>query len=301
MAKRLGYTIKSLCQLFGVTKQAYYKHSEKVIDHCILVRFILEFVRGIRSDDPEIGGEKLWYMYKDYFGSELSIGRDAFMGILGCYGLLLRKSRRSTRTTDSNHNYPVYADLIKNLLIIRPNQVWVSDITYIRLREKEFCFLSLVTDAYTHEIVGWYVGPTLEATYTLEAFKQAANGLKDDQLEGLIHHSDRGVQYACTAYPSELKKRKIQISMTQSGDPKDNAIAERVNGILKGEFLNHHTFEHIDQVRLAVDKAVAFYNYKRPHRSLDMKTPVQARVLTGLVNKKWKSYREEYLKTCLMT
>lgn len=255
-------------------------------------RFLLEYVRTVRKQIPGIGGEKLWLMYKAYFGREHSLGRDAFLEVVRRNGLMLRKRKRSCRTTDSTHGLPVYADLVKDLLVDRPRQVWVSDITYIWTNEG-FCFLSLVSDAYTHEILGWFVGPTLEAIYTLEALKMACRDLSEDQ-ETLIHHSDRGIQYACLLYTSFLKEKKIRISMTQSGDPKDNAIAERINGILKDEFLNHYQFENIAEVSQRITQVVEFYNTQRPHRSLDMMAPVQAREKRGTIKKRWKCYKDEY-------
>lgn len=254
--------------------------------------FIVEYVRGIREQHPGIGGEKLWLMYRHYFGTENSLGRDAFLEVLSTRGMMLRKRKRSCKTTDSSHNLPVYPDLVKNLLVARAGQVWVSDITYV-LTEEGFCFLSLVCDAYTHEIIGWFVAPTLEALYTLEALKMACQGLREDKPM-LIHHSDRGVQYACMLYTSYLKERNITISMTQSGDPKDNAIAERVNGILKTEFLNHYQYENITQLRRRVEQAIGFYNKQRPHRSLDMMTPVEVREKTGAIKKRWTCYKDAY-------
>lgn len=231
-------------------------------------------------------------MYKDYFAEAHSLGRDAFLKVLRSQGMMLRKRRKSCRTTDSRHDLPLYADLTGNLLLTRANQVWVSDITYIKT-QAGFCFLSLVSDAYTHQILGWRLAPTLEATYTLEALKIALRGL-DKKESNLIHHSDRGVQYASLLYTSYLKKWKIKISMTQGGDPKDNAIAERINGILKTEFLNHYHFHNPEQVRQRVEQAVDFYNNRRPHRSLDMLTPLQARECTGVIKKRWKSYKDNY-------
>lgn len=255
-------------------------------------RFLLEYVHGIRELDPGLGGEKLWIMYKEYFGRDYSLGRDAFLSVLKQYGLMLRKHKKGCRTTDSNHGLPVYPNLVGHLLLTRPNQVWVSDITYI-LTYEGFCYLSIVTDAYTHEVIGWFVGPTLESIYTLEALKMACKCLEGTTID-LIHHSDRGTQYASLLYTSHLKGLKIQISMTESGDPKDNAIAERINGILKTEFLNHHQFADIEQVRLKVVQAIEFYNNQRPHRSLDMITPVQAKEKTGIIKKRWKSYKDNY-------
>lgn len=238
-------------------------------------------------------------MYKDYFDTEQSLGRDAFLAVLKEHGLMLRKHRKGPRTTNSNHDLPVYPDLVKNLLVTRPTQVWVSDITYVRTDEG-FSYLSIVTDAYTHEVLGWYVGPTLESIYTLEALKMACKHLERGTTLNLIHHSDRGCQYASLLYTSYLKGLGIKISMTQGGDPKDNALAERINGILKTEFLNHHRLTSITQVREKVNRAVDFYNNHRPHRSLDMMTPAQAKEKTGQIKKRWKSYKDSYREESIM-
>lgn len=285
-----------LCRLFGVSKQAYYQHVDNVFARLAHERFLIEYVHSVRELDPGIGGEKLWLMYKGYFGTEHSLGRDAFLAVLKAHGLMLRKHRKGPRTTHSNHDLPVYPNLVCNLLVTRPNQVWVSDITYVRT-DDGFCFLSIVTDAYTHEVVGWFVGPTLESVYTLEALKMACTRLEGTHIK-LIHHSDRGTQYASLLYTAYLKGLNIQISMTESGDPKDNAVAERINGILKTEFLNHHHFAGIMQVRNTVMQAVDFYNNQRPHRSLDMMTPVQTRQTTGRIKKRWKSYKDSYREEC---
>lgn len=236
-------------------------------------------------------------MYKEYFGQKYSVGRDAFLMILSQHGLTLRKNHKSCRTTNSEHGLPLYPDLVKNLCIVRPNQVWVSDITYIRLLNDDFCFLSLVTDAYSHEIIGFQVGPTLETVHTIKALEQASKRLSTNQT-ALIHHSDRGVQYASYLYTNELKRQGIKISMTQNGDPKENAIAERVNGILKQEFLNHYEFGSIEEARQAVTIAVNFYNTQRPHRSIDMLTPQKAAMQEGKLPKRWVSHKEKYCQGC---
>ena len=233
-------------------------------------------------------------MYRAYFSEKQSLGRDSFTKVLRQYGLTLRKPRKGCRTTNSEHDLPLYPDLIKALAIVRPNQVWVSDITYIRLLIG-FCYLSLITDAYTHEIIGYYVGLTLETKHTLKALRQAFERLSAI-TEEVIHHSDRGVQYASFMYVNELKEQGIRISMTENGDPKENAIAERVNGILKQEFLDHYEFETIDEVRQAVDVAVKFYNTQRPHRSIDMLTPQQAALRTGILPKRWVCYKDKYIQ-----
>lgn len=287
--------MKGLCSLFGASTQAYYKHSDDCLFKASRARFIVEYVQSIRQIDKGIGGEKLWYMYKDYFGQKYSVGRDAFLMILSQHGLTLRKSRKSCRTTNSEHGLPLYPDLIKHLWIVRPNQVWVSDITYIRLLSDDFCFLSLITDAYSHEIIGYQVGPTLETVHTLKALEQASKRISINAIE-VIHHSDRGVQYASYMYTNELKRQGIKISMTENGDPRENAIAERVNGILKHEFLNHYEFGTIEEVIQAVEGAVTFYNTQRPHRSIDMLTPQKAALTEGKLPKRWVSHKDRYIQ-----
>lgn len=280
--------------MFGVSKQAYYKHTDDSLEKGVRERFIIEFVKSIREINKGLGGEKLWLLYREYFGEQYSVGRDAFKKVLRKNDLLVRKKRKRVRTTDSSHPYPVYPNLIKDLLTSGPNQVWVSDITYIRT-ESGFCFLSLVTDAYTREIVGYELAPGLDAVYTVKALQRALDKFNTHQLNILIHHSDRGLQYASLVYTDLLRTNGIRISMTENGDPKENAIAERVNGILKQEFLNHLTFESILQLKPVLDKAIAFYNNNRPHRSLDMLTPAQAAITGGKIKKRWKSYRDNYL------
>lgn len=259
---------------------------------------IVEYVEDIRENDHQIGGEKLWIMFLNDFDKRYLIGRDAFLKVLKQYNLMLKSPQKGCRTTDSTHGLPTYPNLIENLAIDRSNQVWVSDITYIRLLENIFCYLSLVTDARDHEIVGWHVGSTLGTIHTIEALRQACKKREALGLKGLIHHSDRGVQYASFMYVDELKKQGIKISMTENGDPKENAIAERINGILKKEFLDKYEFETIEQVRQAVQEAVEFYNTKRPHRSLDMLTPQQAVGTSGVIKKRWPCRTDKYKEAC---
>lgn len=271
-----------LCSLFGRTKQAYYKDENHQFIRMMKEVMAVDYVKGERKKCPGLGGEKLWHKYCLYYGKAYSLGRDAFITVLYNHGLTLRKKKRRCRTTDSCHPYPLYPNRIKGLTVTYFGQVIVSDITYIRQGD-DFCFLSIVTDVYSRSIIGYYVGDTLEAKHTIMALNMALENLGDiPDKKGCIHHSDRGVQYASYDYTDILKEHKIMISMTQSGDPRDNAIAERVNGILKEEFLNVHTFTDIEQVRQAVDKAVDYYNHERPHRSLNMDTPAQRATSEGI-------------------
>ena len=297
-----AYAVKSLCGLLGVSTQAYYKHDDTQMRKMAEEAFVVEFIKSIRERDRGIGGGKLWRMYKKAFGEEHAVGYNRFYDIVEKYGLKVRKRRRRARTTDSDHDLPTYPNLVKDLIPFRPNQLWVSDITYMVIcvngesGEYKFCYLSLVTDYYTKEIVGWCVGETLEAKFAIDALNMALARLDKSLVSDIIHHSDRGVQYASFAYTNILKARGVQISMTECGDPKDNAVAERINGILKNELLKDVVFHSIEEVRTAVADAIDFYNNERPHMSLEWKTPAEAALCTGELKKKWVSHRENFLK-----
>lgn len=291
------------CELLGVSTQAYYKHGNTDLRKLAEESFCVEFIKRVRQKDHGIGGGKLWKMYKREFGEEHSVGYNRFYDIIEKYNLKVRKKKRRVKTTDSGHGLPTYPNLVKELIPLRPNQLWVSDITYMviylnaQTGEYDFCYLSLVTDFYTKEIIGWCVGETLETKFAIEALNMALSRLNGNPAEGLIHHSDRGVQYASYDYTKLLKKHNIKISMTECGDPKDNAVAERVNGIIKNELLMGTSFFSIEEVRKALKVAIDFYNNERPHMSLDWKTPAEAALCTGELKKKWKSYRELAIKS----
>ena len=286
-----------------MSTQAYYKHGNTDLRKLAEEAFCVEFIRRVRQKDPGIGGGKLWRMYKKEFGEDHGVGYNRFYDIIEKYGLKVRRKKRRAKTTDSSHGLPTYPNLVKELVPLRPNQLWVSDITYMviyvnaQTGEYGFCYLSLVTDYYTKEIIGWCVGETLEAKFAMEALNMALSRLDGNPAEDLIHHSDRGVQYASYDYTRLLKKHNIKISMTECGDPKDNAVAERVNGIIKNELLMGTSFFSIEEVRKALKVAVDFYNNERPHMSLDWKTPAEAALCTGELEKKWKSYREIAIKS----
>ena len=214
------------------------------------------------------------------------MGRDAFFELLRDNGLLVRRKRYRVRTTFSSHRFRKYPDLRRDLVPERPNQLWVSDITYIRIKE-DFAYLSLVTDAYSRKIIGFCVSHDLSTDNCLSALKMALSTHLTDQP--LIHHSDRGTQYCSKAYTELLKRKGIAISMTQSGNPRDNAIAERVNGILKMEFLDRK-FDNVNQAYKAVKSAIEIYNTVRIHSSLNMLTPDKAHLTTGPLKRRWRNY-----------
>ena len=291
-----------LCRLFGKSWQAYYQHRDTLEKHLLTEEMVVQFIHEIREYDPGIGGEKLHTIYMSRFGAdyEYMVGRDKMEAIIADNNLYVRKPRRKPRTTDSTHGLPTYPNLIKELIPTRKNQVWVTDITYIPIWTSDdeyiFCYLSMISDYYTKEIIGWYVGETLEAWHSVECLLQAVETLGGEEPIDLIHHSDRGVQYVSAAYTSVLYEAGIRISMTESGDPKDNAVAERLNNTIKNEMFKDIKFHSIDEVRAAMAKAVHFFNNERPHMSLDNMTPHQAASYKGKINKKWTSYREKYLE-----
>ena len=295
--------MESLCRLFGVTKQAYYKHDEnRLLQRVAQESFAVSYIKDIRAKDPGIGGMKLWYMYRREFDGNNPLGRDRFEDIVDRYGLKVRNRIRKPRTTDSTHGLPVFPNLVKDYIPLAPNRLWVSDITYITIWIDDthyiFCYLSLILDAYTKEIVGWCVGPTLDTTYPLIALDMALERIRDISKEevDLTHHSDRGCQYASSKYISKLQTYGIKISMTECGDPKDNAQAERINNTMKNELLKGMRFHSIKEVEVAVGKAVRFYNEERPHMSIDMMTPREAALHVGELTKRWTSLRENHIK-----
>ena len=237
--------------------------------------------------DPGIGYYKLWLMSKRMFLCDWVPGRDAFLGLLRDFQLM-QKRPKPRHTTNSNHRYHKYKNLIRGFVPTHPNQLWVSDITYIDLVDG-CCYLHLVTDAYSRKIIGWCLSDTLEAENTLEALRMAISQATADELKGLIHHSDRGVQYCCNAYTDELKKYGIRISMTEDYKPTDNAIAERVNGTLKTEVVyRERRFKSRQDANGRIQGFILFYNNQRPHFSIGLKTPSEAHQQQGPQQRMWK-------------
>lgn len=216
----------------------------------------------------------------------IKMGRDALFDLLREHNLLIRKRKRTVQTTFSRHWYKKYPNLIKQFEPLAANLLWVSDITYICL-ENGFAYLSLKTDAYSRKIVGFYLSETLESTGCINALKMAIDACAD--CSSLIHHSDRGVQYCSLAYVDLLTDNHIKISMTEQGDPLENAIAERLNGILKEELLQQE-YPDFKTAKIDVAKAITIYNTLRPHSSCNMLTPHTAHRQTGELKKHWKNY-----------
>jgi len=266
--------MNDVCKVFDITRQGHHKAVAAEAPAELEVEMVTQLVAEHRREQPRIGGFKLHHLMKDDLRAMgIKLGRDRFFDVLRGEELLVERRRARTRTTNSFHRYRVWSNLVKGLEVTRPDQVWASDITYIRHRGG-FAYLFLVTDVWSRKIVGWTLGETLETRWSLDALAMAMKGAHAP-VEGLerIHHSDRGVQYCSADYVNGLKKEGIAISMAEAGNPYENAIAERVNGILKDEFLLDRTMEDVETARRAVREAVHAYNNLRPHRSIGLAKP----------------------------
>ncbi len=241
-----------------------------------------------RKHQKRLGTRKLFYEMQDFLKAhQFQIGRDALFDLLSEHGLLvISRKRKGSVTTFSKHRFKKYPNIVKGFIPIAPNQLWVSDITYIHLKEG-FAYLSLITDAYSHKIVGFYLNKDLTAKGPLKALRMAL--ANNSTISNLIHHSDRGVQYCCDDYVKLLNDNNIKISMTENGDPLENALAERVNGILKTELLEE-VFCDFKAAQQAVAVACSTYNHLRPHGSIDNLKPFEAHQKIGELPKRWKNY-----------
>ena len=247
---------------------------------------IITMVKEIRSQAPGIGAYKLFLMLRELYPEEMR-GRDWFYRLMHENHLMLKPQKRR-HTTNSNHNYRKYSNLIKGISIVRANQLWVADITYIDT-DMGVVYLHLLTDAFTHEIIGWVLSDSLVSSNTVAALDMGIEKVAYLGLEGLIHHSDRGVQYCCNLYIEHLKAINATISMTEDYKPTDNAIAERVNGILKTEVVyREQRFKDYDDARRRISEFVQFYNESRPHSSIGYKVPSQAHHETGIQCCMWR-------------
>jgi transposase InsO family protein len=242
---------------------------------------------------PRLGTRKLHYLLSSRFAEHgVRIGRDALFNLLREEQLLVARKKRYTKTTNSKHWMKKYPDLVQGKVPTRPQQLWVADITYIAMNGG-FSYLHLLTDAYSKKIVGYHLSDDLSAAASLQALKMAVG--QRQCLRGLIHHSDRGLQYCSNLYSSFLKSKNITISMTQTGSPYDNAVAERVNGILKDEFALDATFTNKQQLIRQLKQSVSAYNTKRPHNSNHMLTPVQMHQQQDLKPKTYRTKKAQEL------
>ncbi len=265
-------SISKACQFLGTSRQAYYQSLQRHTKKKRLADRVLAFVRQVRMRQPRIGTRKLLYLiHRDQV--EIKIGRDQLFDILREEKLLVPHKRSYQKTTYTKHHMTRHPNYVKDgpnqIIPTNTEQVWVADITYLPITNA-FVFLSLVTDAYSRKIVGHHVHKTLHATSVIESFKMA---LKSRKKRGvLVHHSDRGLQYCSALYQTMHKKNKVLCSMTDGYDCYQNALAERINGILKTEFLIYKP-KNLDEAAIMVKEAIYIYNNERPHTRLQYKTP----------------------------
>ena len=274
------------CTLFGVDRQVYYRKIKRRIIKQDKAQLVVNMALDIRIQMPRIGSKKLYYLLGENLKT-LKIGRDKFIDILRANHLLIVPKRSYHITTNSHHRFRKYKNQLLDLQINKPEQVWVSDITYIGKREKP-CYLSLITDAYSKKIVGYNVSDNLNTESSLVALKLAIKQRKNKEMP-LIHHSDRGLQYCANKYQKILNKNDIQPSMTQNSDPYENAVAERINGILKQEFSIDKYNKDLPIMKQIIKETVAIYNEKRPHLSNHMLTPNQMHEQSKLIMKTYKT------------
>jgi putative transposase len=265
--------ISTLCRGVKMSRQGYYQERRQRRRARIAEEVVLTEVKSVRKKHPRMGVRKVLEKIKFKLNDQgVMMGRDRLYGILRPKGLLIRRGRRRIKTTDSRHGFRIYEDLHKSMLLTGPHQMLVSDLTYLDTDEGPL-YMALITDAWSRKIVGYEVSDNLEAIGCLKALEKACGQLPKGATP--IHHSDRGSQYCCGAYIGRLKQQGIIISMTQDGNCYDNAMAERINGILKTEYLLGERFRTKVQARMACRQAIALYNTDRPHMALKYKTPEQ--------------------------
>jgi hypothetical protein len=265
-------SLSRFCRLLGLTRQAYYQHFKQEESMVMKQDLVLQEIGEIRKRHKRMGGKKLHSLLQEFLSAnQIKMGRDAFFDLLQANGLLIRRRKRRMITTHSLHRFRKYPNKIKGIVPSRPNQIWVSDITYWKT-ENGYVYISLITDAYSRKIVGYHVSDNLETSGPTQALKMALGQLKE-KPEKLVHHSDRGIQYCSTEYVKLLNENTIEISMTENGDPYENALAERVNGILKEEYLYDYAINNLQQAQMTLALVVNLYNNERPHMSLNLTVP----------------------------
>lgn len=281
-------SVAGLCMLLGYSKQAYYKRMSHREEEQLQAELLIEMIRKVRKRMPRLGGRKLLVVLHDKFErAGIQMGRDAFFDFLREHALLIKPRRRYVRTTLSSHWLRKYDNLVAGFRGDKVNRIWVCDITYVET-EEGFVYLYLITDAYSKKIIGHHVSDDLKGQSATAALKRAISLIKT--CAGIIHHSDRGVQYCSEAYIQLLTGNKMRISMSEPGSPTQNAIAERVNGILKDEWIYEYAYASKQQAKEHIDEIISIYNNERPHGSCSMLTPAQAHQHPMPLKKMWKKY-----------
>ncbi len=293
--------LAKLCGWFGITRQAYYQSTWKASDISIEESLILDEVQKIRSNHSRMGTRKLHTKLQSFMLEHgIKMGRDALFDLLSANNLLVKKRKRRVKTTNSFHWLRKYPNLIRDLVPMAPNQLWVSDITYWKIKSGHV-YISFITDVFSHKIVGYHVAETLESVETIKALKMALSYISSESEScfELIHHSDRGVQYCQHNYVKLLKDNNVKISMTENGDPLENAVAERINGIMKDEYLMDKTVKDIKQAKKVLKEVVSLYNEDRPHNSIENLVPNYVHESKLDTKRLWKNYykRREVMET----
>lgn len=286
----------TLCGWFGITRQAYYQHNKDGIQTSIEEELIVQEVKTIREKHTRMGGRKLYHLLLPFLNEhQIKLGRDALFTMLSENHLLVRKRKRTIRTTNSYHRYKKYPNLIKYFVARAPNQIWVSDITYWRINKDKHVYISFITDVYSHKIVGYHVAETLAVIETIQALNMALLALGPTRPVQLIHHSDRGFQYCNPEYVKLLQDYHIEISMTENSDPLENALAERINGIIKEEYLSAYEVNNIKEAKALLDSVIELYNNERPHMSIGNLKPNQIHQSNMPIETKrlWKNYYQK--------
>jgi transposase InsO family protein len=271
----------------GYSPQAYHKKQKRDVVQMSNEHLMLKQIDSIRKYQPRCGGRKLFIMLQPFFKEHhIVIGRDNFFDLLRRNKLLVRRTKRSVHTTNSKHHFRRYPNLVKGFMPLKAHELWVADITYMPLKNR-FAYLFLITDAYSRKIVGFHVSDDMKVSSATLALKKALAQKPPETI--VIHHSDRGIQYCSTAYVQLLQQHHAHISMTQNGDPYENAIAERVNGILKTELISKY-YDNIDIASIHIARCITIYNYKRRHSSLNWQIPDDVHKQQGPQIRRWENY-----------
>lgn len=282
-----------MCLLLGYSAQAYHKQNKIAANRLFNEQCILQQIDSIRKLQPRCGGRKLFIMLQPFFKEHSIVtGRDNFFDLLRRNKLLIRRIKRSIHTTNSKHHFHRYPNMVKGFTPLKAHELWVADITYIPLKER-FAYLFLITDAYSRKIVGHYVSDDMKVSSATVALKKALAQKPPEAI--VIHHSDRGIQYCSNEYVQLLKDNHAHISMTNNGDPLENAIAERVNGILKSELISSY-YDTVDAASIHIARCITIYNYRRRHSSLDWQIPNDVHQQKGPQIRRWKNYYQNNTK-----
>lgn len=269
-----------------MNRQVYYRLIKSREQKQETAQAVIVLVRNIRNVMPKLGGKKLYYLLQSDL-SELNVGRDKLFRILRANHMLIIPKKSYHITTDSHHRFRKHKNLVSFLEIEEPESVWVSDITYVGTRQNP-SYLALTTDAYSKKIVGFNVSNSLGMEGSIQAFEMAIKN-REYKTNPLIHHSDRGLQYCSNEYQKMMADNNIKPSMTEKYDPYENAIAERVNGILKQEFDIAKNITCLNLKKKLIASAIDIYNNRRPHLSNQMLTPAQMHQQNKLKRKQYKS------------